>query len=110
MVIPNEFILLQLQIKWEPSNFNTIYSVKINYRGPIVGIAQNPLILQLQEKRFIPNIVTKFQSFDMYDMFGKFWTCRLFTPANYHFGTFVLFHDIYCSIKIKYIGVEEQRF
>ena len=30
--------LLQLQIKWKPSNLNTIYSVKINYRGPKVGI------------------------------------------------------------------------
>ena len=44
--------LLQLQIKWKPSNFNTIYSVKINYRVQKSAFALNPLISQLQEKRF----------------------------------------------------------
>ena len=40
--------LIQLQIIDSLRDFNTIYSVKINYQGPNVGISQNPFNLQLQ--------------------------------------------------------------
>ena len=43
-------ITVQLQIKWEPSNFNTIYSLKINYRGPNVGICSKPFNLAAARK------------------------------------------------------------
>ena len=42
--------LLQLQSKWKPSNFNTIYSVKINYRGPKVGLCSKPFNLAAARK------------------------------------------------------------
>ena len=44
--------LIQLQIIDSHRDFNTIYSVKINYRGPTSAYAQNPFNLQLQWMRF----------------------------------------------------------
>ena len=38
----NESKLIQLQIIESHRDFNTIYSVKINYRGPNVGIYSKP--------------------------------------------------------------------
>ena len=75
---------LQLQIKWEPSNFNMIYSVKINYRGPNVGICSKPFNLaaagkeihynqtkQIFLNRLVFTIITtfKFKSHLKYDIF-----------------------------------------
>ena len=66
-VVWREFILLQLQIKWEPSNFNTIYSIKINYWGPNVGICSKPFNLAAAGKEIqsqsIQNTCYTFLSF-----------------------------------------------
>ena len=44
-VFINESKLIQLQINESHRDFNTIYSVKINYRGPNVGICSKPFNL-----------------------------------------------------------------
>ena len=51
-----EFNLLQLQIKWKPSNFNTIYSVKINYQGPKVDICFKPFNLAAARKEILKDV------------------------------------------------------
>ena len=40
--LKNESKLIQLQINESHRDFNTIYSVKINYRGPNVGKCSKP--------------------------------------------------------------------
>ena len=35
--------------------FNTIYSVKINYRGPKIGICSSPFNLAAARKEILPN-------------------------------------------------------